>query len=899
MQSFKRKISFTLALVIVSTLITVAGINPIAAIGYGKTTLQQRNNLDNDAPVIDSVGILKKNISGRVGIASSFIPFYYLGVNKGLPRVIDATKLSGILAFKILDPNGKEIAFKKNYQEIVGVGTITEDNNSRVIQNNPTYGDIVTFLPTAVGNYTIYVWHDFNENTLQDSGETFATETINFLEYSNLSLKISNYGNLVGGFSPDSIGILTKVCLANGAYITNLQPSYDFEGQANPKLMEQISITSNSATEIIDSVSKWSSGIFSMSDDANSASYVLTNENFDNKGCAYINHFNTDTNPGTVTLSFKGAGPNLSTINVSTSNLYLNAATFPISLGNRREVAHANNLNYSFSSQSTNVAPVSGDTPTSLSIYTAVNIATSISIATSTEAGVGTGGSVLARVVDTDGKYTGLKNASFITTFSSAVGAANLTVTKSFVASLAENESYKIYVQGTDSLLGGNITGSVAVTVSTQNKVPKILEGKPLVVRQKSGTTATHYLILKDQFGNALPNTEINTVVTGRNSSTGGYRTYKSSSYGIIDFVSEDKNLESNNMKDLITGVDSLGDKLLGKGLTIDYGPFTPADSIRISGAATDEVLPNKILSYIDTSYAGASNTTVKIKAVLYDSFGNRVPAGIPVSWQVEGLEGKASIYSDKTIGEDWSQTYTDENGEAFTFVYSTAIGDVLIKANSGNLFSGNIGKIHFANSPTDVRVLSVSGGEGYFKVRAEDRYGNPVQNVELSIKRISGVGRIPNRSYYPFTISTDSFGEATFEVTTGNASFKVSTLTENYGQTSSEQGYVGDITISATSVGASSAPKGISEVSIEVVTKDYLIEAANITKTAISAADKATEISNLAAKNAENAYLVTLKTVQKVKTLTDEMINQIALLKKQITSLTIVVNKIKSRLNK
>jgi hypothetical protein len=258
---------------------------------------------------------------------------------------------------------------------------------------------------------------------------------------------------------------------------------------------------------------------------------------------------------------------------------------------------------------------------------------------------------------------------------------------------------------------------------------------------------------------------------------------------------------------------------------------------------------------------------------------------GVPVTF---ALTGNASAAIVRTSTVDYKTVYTGSTGLAVTRVFAWAPGESTVTATAGGkTATGYITWTGAAESAARVLTGSFKGNVLSYKV--VDRFGNPVEGVDISLSRTAGTGFFASGK----TTETAITGEdGTVDIQfNGAATVKATLPIGTYPQAWDIAGQIGATAVTAasttagvtTGTGASFAPVGVNTVSLTVASQSSEQAAANL---AAEAADAAT----VAAEEARDAADAATAAVEELAT---QVATLMAALKAQITTLANTVAKI------
>jgi hypothetical protein len=864
---------------------------------------------------VSSVGVTVVETSGRVGQMVGFAPNYHVTRNAGATASNASAALSGRAAnlnYSVTNPAGtavsvvdaKTAGVASTEQYVPGSGTLTATSATASVSTTVSIkGSTVYFNPATAGTYTITVYHDADRLDSLSYGEAVATASVVIAADALPSITFTKYGTSTTDDQADQtdFGQLVKISLRNGTTPWTLAAN------------ESLILTGASTTDFLRYTEYTAAGNSWQLPAAGASTLSLTAANFNGSGDAWINVGDTTDAGGTFTVSAVVQGGtaagasgsfSITTINTdaataSTTTDYVLAAT--------GDVANYN------ADAGVSGAAVATDGTGAWKIAPGVSTSVLAEIAS----GTATYKYYSALVTDTLGLITGIAGAQYSIIKQTASSATGLTddsvVTLGFtvpattlgLASGTQVASMNIRKASN----AASITINVTVETATPNSVgvnPATLTGTTYSLRAAAASANSFTATVFDQFGNTMAGQQVIAQVTdGRNQQLVGTPLVTNAD-GQVTYKLTDAYTGTVLNSDTLKFTTVTGSKV--GTVTVNYATYNPASTVTITGGASADVAPTVTYSYINAGTSGASGTTVKMTATVKDANGATLPAGIPVTWAISGLDGKSAILVSATTGYDWSTSMTNANGEAVTYVYAWGTGTVSVTATAGAVTSATAGKINFANAAGDARVVSATVTNNIITAKVVDRYGNPVKGVSLTATRNSGVGYFSGSASSGATGETNASGTVDFVMTGGAANVTVATTTLNAGQTSSAASQVNGTAITATSIGASLSPAGVQSVTVDVTSDSpsniAATEAANAASDAaaeaIDAANAATDAANLAAEAADAATVAAEEArdaadaaTAAVEELATQVATLMAALKAQITTLANTVAKI------
>jgi hypothetical protein len=441
---------------------------------------------------------------------------------------------------------------------------------------------------------------------------------------------------------------------------------------------------------------------------------------------------------------------------------------------------------------------------------------------------------------------------------------------------------------------GGATIGDV--TAAASSLTAGTLTALPASVRMATGGSVSVSALVEDQFGAAKSNASVTVTVSGRNSAKAS-QTLVTDANGYVTYSFTDTGSAGTADTITLTASSAATDTV-----AITYGTAT-AGSVLVT---TPNTLSTGVAEYPtvaeDISAAdGAEAGAVTVTALVKDADGN-VMAGIPVTWTIAGTG--VAITSTTTSG------YTSAAGTVTASVYGWVAGSYTVTATAGGK-SDDAPVIFAQNTPTEVRSLSATASGNTLTVTAKDRFGNVVANVPVKATRTAGTGNFGGSS--SATGTTDETGSASFDVSNGSATVKVTfndAAASTYGQSDALKGLIDGTTATNVftaytagtaveaeeGVGASFDAAGVNSVTVEVSASDNAQAAADAAAEATDAANAATDAANAAAEAADAATAAAQDAADAVAALSAQVASLISGLKSQLTALTNLVIKIQKK---
>jgi hypothetical protein len=865
----------------------------------GKTEMGLSNVTTANTIIVSAVGVTKKNSSGRVGVPVVFHPNFTAKINAGTADTTATTTGKAILRYTVASPAAAAVTvYAENSaittsatQTVVGVGSLTRAGTTdSASYATPLHGTAVQFTPATAGSYVVTTWHDANNDSLQGAGEAVATSTIVVAAEATPVVTVTQYGSALGGASNGDFGKLIKICLANATNPAGLSS------------LESLAISFDDTGARVDRVSSWSSGVFSVGTDVDTATQTLTSANFNGSGCAYMNvrtgtalggTASATTGISTVTMTITGTGGAFAGYSNTTAVSFIDSATYVATAAAAHTSTNFLNGAGTYSAAGTLAAATTGVNNTTATWYQPLGASSSMNLRGTLSAAAK---SKAIRVVDTSGKITGVAGATYVSTaYTLSTNTVSPTVASwTVTTTLDTDESYQLVVPGIDASW---TQGGSTITVSGQARAAASVTSTPATVRAVAAAVTKSSVQVLDQFGDGIANIAVTPSVAGRNASSGTLAAVITDATGKIAYSLTDASTSTVLLTDTVTFSTAAGQSLGAAAktgtLVVNYGAAVVPATITVTGGASADTGATVTYSAISTAVAGADAAgLVTMTAVLKDAAGATVPAGVAVTWK-SSLTNSA-IVNNATYG-DLTTTYTDGTGTATTRVYSWAVGTSTITATSTVVGTG---KINFSNAAGDVRVLTATVKDNVITAKVVDRYGNPVSGISITATRTAGAGYFGgNGSSTSTAVSAVGTGSVDFIIIGGDATVTVATTTLNDGQTSSAAGFVGTTAVTATGVGATIAPAGVQSVSVAVTgLPDNAQAAADAAAEATDAANAATDAANAAAEAADAATAAAQDAADAVAALSTQVAEMVDALKKQITALTNLVIKIQKK---
>jgi len=741
----------------------------------------------------------------------------------------------------------------------------------------------VGFIPDAVGDYVVRVWHDYDNDGLYDSAEDKASDTTFTVSAVATSVAVSNLTGTAG--ANGTYGALVKLTLTDAA-----------GAAAGLSASESLTIVTNSTSKVY-AVNGTTTG------DSAGADATLTSASFI-KGVAYLNLHDTTEEVATFSITSTG---------------FTNPITASFTITYKTD---------DIASNSTGTAVIQGATAGAEATFGTDGIAGSstsatIPVATKTityfvkgTTDFADGDYGIAVVTDTDGYVTG----------SVAQGITGLLQDKAY--KLSEASSGSTTIQGTFSVTltgptaasqgfsvsadaGSATLSSTVATAATLTAAVSVSPSSTTSVHLKNGSTMSYTVTVKDQFGRALPNVTISRTGGTRNPSPAQSPTGVSDASGKVVFSIADAPTATNaaQTSDTFTFTAASNGGASAAGGTITWSATGPvAGTVTLLGGnntTTGVAATSAQWKDIDAGN-GAQSTTAPITATVKDASGNLL-AGVPVTFSVSGT-GAAIPSTGVTV-------YTGSDGTAASSVYAWIAGSYTVTATAAGK-SGTSTYQFRQSDKGEERSISATVEGSIVTAKVVDRFGNPVPNVKVYATK-TGAGYFGNGTLKTDT-TTDNDGLAQFLISGGAATVTVATYTSTdtaplgSGQTCARAGaldcnvdaaddtaftaYVAGTALKAeVGVGSTYSAAGVNSASVDVnaTGSSDALDAAN---EATDAANAATDAANAAAEAADAATAAAQDAQAAVAELATKVASLIAGIKAQITTLTNLVIKIQKK---
>ena len=437
-----------------------------------------------------------------------------------------------------------------------------------------------------------------------------------------------------------------------------------------------------------------------------------------------------------------------------------------------------------------------------------------------------------------------------------------------------------------------------SLSIKTPTANPKVLNG------------ATNAFSVKatDLFGRILASQPVTMTVSGRNTLS---QTVVTDATGFAAFTYTDAGTTATATADAVSfGATNAAGAATAATRTITYiATAIAVGTVSLSADATTRTVDN-VQSDAAFGYA-AAGAVATLKATVRLATGAVAGSGVLVTFN----GGTSDLFVDGV-----NTAVTDTNGEATATVYRNLAGTSTYTATSGGVTSAATSGTKWSNTDsTDARYTTITSdpatakSQGVIRVTAKvtDRWGNPVNNVSLSLTE-EGAGRL--YAGVAATGTTTTTGTYSWDLTSlaGETGSNVVTVLVTQGSTqiSNPAGYVGTAAVTGVTAGTKSASTTVTfTADTSTSTADALLALAQALGTrdqasatvdaaaeATDAANAATDAANAAAEAADAATAAAQDASDAVAALSAQVSEAIAGLKKQLVSLTNLVIKIQKK---
>jgi len=512
----------------------------------------------------------------------------------------------------------------------VATGTADEDVTAKTDIKVAT----LTFVPSAVGSYSITVWGESSATAASGSyalsgAESYGVFTITVsagvasISTSVVNSTASAAANGADGTDAGSWGSLVKLtikdangtvaALANGE-VCSVDPSGDGDVAA---------VNGSVVSSVV------------------GAAYNLAPGDFTN-GVAYINI--ADATAETVTVSYA-----CGSVSGTSTHVF---KTVDNTTGDWEVNPTADSTGWAVNSDPTITVP----SVSSVS-YTLVGLDDTNFTATEY-------GSV--RVYDADGSITGLAGATYDLAIIND-GAFTIAVTEK----TAGGAMYELTNVPADSSAAAG-SQALVVTTAARNVASAGITVSPSSPRVAVAGSVTLLVTVKDQFGVAYSNGRVTLSLSGRNTAQAA-KSGTTDANGLVSFTVTDTAASTSTLTSdtvTITAYDETD------GANPSSAPIITWSSVAVSTVTLtaddeDSTVAGTVSTDISAAAAGATGSSSAPYATVKDANGN-VLAGVPVVFTISGLTG-AEIHSTKVT------VYTGSDGVATTAISSYAAGKVTV----------------------------------------------------------------------------------------------------------------------------------------------------------------------------------------------------------------------------
>jgi len=870
----------------------------VSALGFGLLSVFPAKAAEGDATevtavtVADASGRLGNPITSQVGFTSSSLEATEEVTIRARfdtrPAGSSATVAFNNTGLDLVGATGDTAVFTSangSGNELLPARLVVDSTATAYTDGNHVAGR-VGFLADVLGDYTMTIWHDANNDGLVGATESVDTATFT-VAAAPASVSISAVNSTTS--TTGTNGALVKLSLLTSA-----------GSAAGLTSAESLTIDPSGAEADIaiagDAVADTS---------ANGAAATATSADFVG-GVLWLNISNNGGTAGAVTVSLAGVGGEVTGLSGTFTITFVdidNAWTGTWSAGTSGSRAYGATIG---------TATVDGANDRTIPVG-----ASTLTYTFTSTADLAAEAYTRVTVTDTNGRVTGSRlqgktglayDLAVQNTGTAAAGTGSFSVS---ITTSAIDQSYKLsnnaqltiddVVSDTLDVEGGTVSASPALITATP-------AGSVSIVARA-----------QDQFVRSCSICTITMTIAGRNATTAATAQTKSlDSTGRATFTITDApaaGVTATTDTVTFTATDPLGNSKTGTA-SITWSAAAVGTITLTGGNTTAGVTATTpTLRDIAAGTSGAQANTYSFTATVKDASGNLL-AGIPVAWTISGT-GAAVLSTSAT-------TYTTAAGVATGTVYGWIAGTYTVTATAGG--KTGTGTITFAQTAAgEERTLSATVSGPVVTATVVDRFGNPVPGVAVYATN-TGAGYFGSGTTRTNS-TTGADGKADFIITGGDASVTLYTYNptvsgaKGSGQTCSRAGTascgdtaaddtaltattVGTATTAETGVGASFAPAGVSTVTVAVTgvnTAQAAAEAASdAAAEAIDAANAATDAANLAAEAADAATVAAEEArdaadaaTAAVEELATQVATLMAALKAQITTLANTVAKI------
>jgi hypothetical protein len=467
-------------------------------------------------------------------------------------------------------------------------------------------------------------------------------------------------------------------------------------------------------------------------------------------------------------------------------------------------------------------------------------------------------------------------------------------------------DTYVVKVYG-----NGNVstTAWATYTVVYSKAKPKLSIKTP-TANPKVLTASTNTFSVKatDLFGRVLASQPVTMTVSGRNTLS---QTVVTDATGFAAFTYTDAGTTATATADAVSfGATNAAGAATAATRTITYITTAIAvATVSLTADATARTVDN-VQSDAAFGYA-AAGAVATLKATVRLATGAVAGSGVLVTFN----GGADDLFVDGV-----NTAVTDANGEAEADVYRNLVGTSTFTATAGGVTSAATSGTKWSNTDsTDARNVTITSdpatakSQGVIRVTAKvtDRWGNPVNNVSLSLTE-EGAGRL--YAGVAATGTTTTTGTYSWDLTSlaGETGTNVTSVlvTQANTQIANPAGYVGTAAVTGVTAGTKSASTTVTftadtststadallALATALGTRDQASATVDAAAEATDAANAATDAANAAAEAADAATAAAQDASDAVAALSAQVSEAIAGLKKQLVSLTNLVIKIQKK---
>jgi len=788
---------------------------------------------------------------------------------------------------------------------IGAIGTVTgsTDGLNVVVNFSPSTAQVVAtaltasfnvyVTPDVAGSYTVLVSTNGDGDATPDNAGYVAGDanvTYSFTTAATASTVV------LAQVAPTGNGIASTTKANGMIFKATIKDSTGIASQLAANETVRVYASSKTGTVTLDAIRSTSAGN-TLTTQTNTAEYTLTNADFTN-GVAYLK-FTNDT-AETAVITAVGSGLLSSTVTGTVSLTTKTASTVAATGVFTDSTAQAAAIALGTGGHTT----VSGTYASSAS-KSATSHSYKVTLGT---AATLAGDYVLAAVVDTSGKISGLTAATYgYAIATTAVGTATTggAAAVSITATLSTaGNSFNVTVAGATL----TVTSATAAVTTLSAISPAAT-----TIRQADGASTAMTLRVLDANGAPMASEIVTVATTGRNASTSS-TTLVSDASGYITYTRADAGTSASvNKQDVVTFTSSSVTSVT-KAVTINYGSTAVSTITCVSGAEDDTATS---VTYRDISSAnGAQSGAASLCTVTVKDVNGAILVGVPVTVTTTSA-GAAVVSTSATL-------YTGPAGTVAPSVYAWTAGAKTFTVTAGTVTSTET--INYAQADAaEVRSISVVADGNKHFVTAKDRFGNVVPGVRIYGTRtgngLFGSGSpTANAITAAPTVVDSTTGVAEFIFNGGSATSVVKyqvasaadTPSATYGYTSALKGSQDDGTTAITAyvagtallaevgVGSSFDAAGVNSVTATIAADTAVIDTAqsavDAAAEATDAANAATDAANAAAEAADAATAAAQDAADAVAALSAQVATMISGLKAQLTALTNLVIKIQKK---